>query len=277
MSEDFTSLAVAYLLDDLAPAARAEFEAQLAANPAQAAELKQIADTLGRLAEAETPRAPVAGGVRDAMLAAVLRRRHAPAFMHVVRRFAWPLAAAILLALNIGQALYHRQTAEREARPVPDAESESTTSAGSPSPHNFPAIPVSARNPRPLGARNGASPANTPSLQQTVTFSISQTTVTANTVASPPPENPAPQHGALELHNLPAVHDGRVLYLWARRAGVDAYEPVGEIPHQLYGGSGTINYQLRPGAGAPVHFLVTLEQPKVIPARPSADVVCAGP
>jgi hypothetical protein len=87
----------------------------------------------------------------------------------------------------------------------------------------------------------------------------------------------ARQHGSLDLHNLPRIADDRALYLWARRAGATGYEPVGEIPRQLQGTSGTINYELRPGNAAPVHFIVTIEGRDRVPAQPSLPVICAGP
>lgn len=62
------------------------------------------------------------------------------------------------------------------------------------------------------------------------------------------------------------------------RTGAGEYEPVGEIPRQIYGGSGTIAYQLRPGNGAPAKFQITIEPAGTnVPAKPSSEVVCSGP
>lgn len=264
MTEDFTSIAVAYLLQELDLPARAEFEARLASDPACRTELKEVANALGLLVGAEAPAQLLSPSLKDEMLAEILRARggRARKVATWLRKSAWPLAAVILLGLNIGQWLYHRRDEQRGAGEARVAAPES--------PHTLPVVPVAAKSSRPLGAANGPASAPVPSIRQTVTFSISQTTVTTNAA-------PAQQQGALELHGLPLVSNDLALYLWAKRAGGDSYEPVGEVPRQLYGTSGTINYQLRPGNGAPVHFIVTVEERNRVPAAPSRDVICAGP
>ncbi len=283
MTEDFTSLALAYLLEELDPAARAQFESRLVADPAAAAELKEIAGTLAGFAQADAPSTPLLAPLKGDMMEQILHARARRTFSAVsLRRFAWPLAAAILLALNIAQWLHSRRVSAQPADPAPLATNDRGFAPANTAAPNAPVLPVSTRRPRALGSAGTPTPppatSAAPSIRQTVTFSISQTTVTSTTsVASAPRDNPAPQQGALELHNLPRVSDELALYLWARRAGSDSYEPVGEIPRPLYGASGTINYHLRPGTGAAVHFLVTVETRNRVPATPSQDIVCSGP
>lgn len=274
MTEDFTSAAVAYLLQELAPAARAEFEARLASDSACRAELKEIANALGLFAGANAPAEALPLPLKEEMLEEVLRARggRIRTFATLLQKSAWPLAAGILLTLNIGQWLYHRHEVQRGTSAAPVAELQSPPASRNETPRDLPVIPVAAKLSRPLGTTATApAPTPVPSIRQTVTFSISQTTVA--TKAPVPPQ----QQGALELHGLPRVSDDLTLYLWARRAGGNSYEPVGEVPRQLYGGSGTINYQLRPGTGAAVHFIVTVEDRNRVPPAPSRDVVCAGP
>jgi anti-sigma factor RsiW len=287
MTEEFTSLAVAYLLAELDPAARARFEAHLAADPAANAELKAIADTLGVVAESRGPAPALPPQLRDEMLRQILHHRNtASAGRSRWATLAWPLAAAILLALNIAQWLHHRPASDRTSEVAATAplDWDDRTIATAPEKAGSPVVPVASKSPRTSRALGpgvlppsaNATPA-VPTIRQTVTFSISQATVTSNTPPRPSPEKNGQQQGAIELHNLPAVPDDRCLYLWAQRSGATSYEPVGEIPRPIYGGSGTINYQLRPGTGAAVRFVVTLESRSAVPASPSRDVVCAGP
>jgi hypothetical protein len=116
VSEDFTTLSLRYLLDELGPGERAAFEARLEREPAAAAAFKTCADSLGRfglergLADSLTEEelqvgwtdlklrlaeaAPPSGSDRTA------RRRW--------RNYLWPFAAAILLSLNLWQWLRSR-------------------------------------------------------------------------------------------------------------------------------------------------------------------------
>lgn len=277
MTEDFTSLAVAYLLEELDPAARAEFEARLAADPAATRELKEIAGQFRILAEAEAPPLPLPEAVRQEMLERILHPRSGRALIIVgsFRRIAWPLAAAILLTLNLAQWIHNRRAHEANPGAIPIAAFKPTRVPAPPVTGGLTgAASTSSLHREPLPA----VPTARPSIRQIVTFSIVQTTVTSSSVTRVVrEENTPPQQGALELHNLPRIADNRCLYLWARRAGSESFEPVGEIPRQVYGGSGTINYQLRPGAGAATRFVVTVELGHHVPAAPSLEVICAGP
>src|ERR1044071_7333675 len=109
MSEDFTSEALLYLLDDLEPGRRAAFEQRLAREPAAAAAFKECADNFAQFALESAPVGAVSDAERRAGLAAILAQtrqiENPPA---VVRRSAaapsrwlWPIAAALLLGLNV--------------------------------------------------------------------------------------------------------------------------------------------------------------------------------
>lgn len=123
MNEDFTSEALAYLLDDLDPDARAEFEHRLATDHAAAVTFKSCADSLAEFALGKTSRR-LAAADRKAMLDSILRSvgprrtlaepapkpKSAPNWS----RYVWPMAAAAAVALNIVQ-LTHRPNASRGA------------------------------------------------------------------------------------------------------------------------------------------------------------------
>jgi anti-sigma-K factor RskA len=113
MTEDFTSEALLYLLDDLDPGRRAAFEERLARDPVAAAAFKHCADTYAQFALEAAPASPVSDAERRASLAAILAqtsrienrsarvdRRGAPTL-----RWFWPVAAAMLLGLNVLQFL----------------------------------------------------------------------------------------------------------------------------------------------------------------------------
>ena len=107
MTEDFNTEAFRYLLDQLDAGDRAAFEAQLARDPVAREALKACADSVARFACETAPAEAMLPSVQRAVLETVLKTvanepRVRPWRIRWVR-LAWPLAAALLLGLNLLQ------------------------------------------------------------------------------------------------------------------------------------------------------------------------------
>ena len=107
MTEDFDIEALRYLTGELNLAAHAEFEARLAREPGARAALKACRAGLAQFARETAPAEAMTPSTQRAALAAILatvaaeprtRARNFP-----WRRFVWPLAASVLLVLNLVQ------------------------------------------------------------------------------------------------------------------------------------------------------------------------------
>jgi anti-sigma-K factor RskA len=83
--------------------------------------------------------------------------------------------------------------------------------------------------------------------------------------------------GYLNLYNLPATPVDQSLQLWVQVANSDAYQRVGEIPAQFYGGSGSLYYNLPGATQPPSDILVTQEPRNALPAQPTGPTVLHGP
>ena len=98
---------LAYLLDDLDAESRAAFERRLATDPAAARALQEARDALAGFAMAAAPAEAMTVAdqrrVLDAVMAAVETEPRRARVMPILIRWAWPLAACLLLALNLWQ------------------------------------------------------------------------------------------------------------------------------------------------------------------------------
>lgn len=110
MSEDFATEALAYLLDEMGAERRAAFEQRLERDPSLRAELKACADSLAHFAIETAPAEPMMPADQRVALEAILnstqtRTASAPVKRNVIAwpHFFWPIAAALLLALNLVQ------------------------------------------------------------------------------------------------------------------------------------------------------------------------------
>lgn len=108
MTEDFEIEALQYLLHEMDASRRAAFEARLARDPMARAALKSCGDALARFACETAPAEPMAAADQRAALAAIMAAaraerpvvRGAGAKVVPFTHYLWPIAAAILLALN---------------------------------------------------------------------------------------------------------------------------------------------------------------------------------
>lgn len=83
--------------------------------------------------------------------------------------------------------------------------------------------------------------------------------------------------GYLNLYNLPNVAPTDTLQVWVKPAGSAEFQPVGLVPPQYYGKSGSVSYELPAGNATPSEVLITLEPRQNRPARPTGPVVLRGP
>ena len=113
MNNAFDHESMRHLLEDAGEGTRAAFEAQLAADPAAEAEFKATTDALAAFALEVAPEVAIKPG-ESARLAA--RITAMPCFAHMRgqenrprrrlwTRVAWPIAASLLLGLNLWQYL----------------------------------------------------------------------------------------------------------------------------------------------------------------------------
>lgn len=110
MNEDFTSDALQYLLEEMEPARRIAFADRLASDPVAAAAFKTCADNFARFALESAPAATLSEEEHRTSLAAILAQAAvipaAPkARVFHLNRWAWPIAAALLLAFNVFQGV----------------------------------------------------------------------------------------------------------------------------------------------------------------------------
>ncbi|ACB75776.1 anti-sigma factor [Opitutus terrae] len=111
MTEDFEIESLSYLLGQMEPTRRAAFEAELERDPAAAAAFKECADAMARFACDSAPAEPMSATDQQAALTAILaatggaKPQPVPAASKVIpwSRYAWPIAAALLLGLNLVQ------------------------------------------------------------------------------------------------------------------------------------------------------------------------------
>lgn len=109
MTEDFETEALHYLLGEMDASRRTAFEERLGRDAAVRAALKECADALGRFACDAAPAEPMAPFEQRKVLAAIMATTHqspptpARKMGQVLAwtRYAWPIAAAILLGLNL--------------------------------------------------------------------------------------------------------------------------------------------------------------------------------
>lgn len=107
MTEDFNNEALQYLLDELGPEKRAAFEAQLAHDPAARSALQSCSAALVRFACETAPAEAMPPATQRAALTTILATINAPpkGRFQILKqgRWLWPLAASILLGLNLLQ------------------------------------------------------------------------------------------------------------------------------------------------------------------------------
>lgn len=108
MRDDFETEALHYVLDELDADRRAAFEERLARDPQEREALKACTDSLAGFACETAPAEPMAAADQRAALSAILAHTAGPATARRERRkviawprYAWPIAAALLLALNL--------------------------------------------------------------------------------------------------------------------------------------------------------------------------------
>lgn len=117
MTEDFTTEACLYLLDELDAERRAAFSAHLARDPVARAAFKTCADALAEFALTAAPPEGLPPEAQRAMVAALLTEVADEVTVRKARlqagrrrwRLVWPLAAALLLVLNAWQFWQGRQ------------------------------------------------------------------------------------------------------------------------------------------------------------------------
>jgi anti-sigma-K factor RskA len=83
--------------------------------------------------------------------------------------------------------------------------------------------------------------------------------------------------GFLDLSNLPQVPSDQALQLWVQPVGSQDFIPVGSIPSQFYGGSGSVYYKLPSDAMTPSQILITIEPTATPPTAPTGTTVLRGP
>lgn len=112
MTEEFETDALHYLLGEMDAPQRAAFEEQLARDPGARAVLKSCADALGRFACDTAPAEPMTAMDQRAALAVILGEVKAkpstsasvsPGKVITWSSYFWPIAAAVLLGLNLWQ------------------------------------------------------------------------------------------------------------------------------------------------------------------------------
>jgi hypothetical protein len=314
MTEDFTTEALAYLLEELEPAARARFEGRLAAEPEAAAAVKALADTLAAYALDESPPQALTAAEAQASRAAALIRVTAPAAAPpppaLVRSF-WPMAAALLLGLNIAQwalrprppaapttaEIYAMEIAQQKEQDRLEAAEKAGRDKAGP---RLLTVDLVDNDLAERGGRKGLVYAEPATLKKagvvaagpgtnSSTVIIQRSTVTLSFSPAPKGEARLPSayawsafdqsrhQGLLDLHNLPSVPADRFLELWVRAAGSAAFEKVGEIPVQFYGRSGSVTYKLPSASVVPAQIMVTVESRSAPPKAPTGPVVLHGP
>lgn len=87
----------------------------------------------------------------------------------------------------------------------------------------------------------------------------------------------AEDQGYLDLYNLPEVPADQLLQLWVEPAGSETYQPVGEIPAEFYGGSGSVDFKLPADSLRPAKILITIEPRTSDLAAPTGPVVLHSP
>lgn len=112
MTEDFTTEAFHYLLNELDPIRRIEFEARLARDPDARDLLKTCADSVAEFACESAPAEDLPRAAQratlDAIMIAVAEEKkgtifRSPNFKNFWTRGFWPIAAALLISLNLLQ------------------------------------------------------------------------------------------------------------------------------------------------------------------------------
>lgn len=107
--------------------------------------------------------------------------------------------------------------------------------------------------------------------------------VTGSTV--PPPRLPyawsvfdeKEQRGYLNLYNLPNPSPDQAMQAWVRPADSREFQRVGEVPPQLHGGNGSLQYVLPSNSATPAEILITIESRATPPAIPTGPTVLRGP
>ena len=107
MTEDINIAAFRYLCDELGADDRAAFEAQLARDPAVRAALKECSAAVAQFASETAPAEAMLPSAQRAALATILATMTAKQDLRrppiLWRRWVWPMAAAVLLGLNVMQ------------------------------------------------------------------------------------------------------------------------------------------------------------------------------
>lgn len=84
--------------------------------------------------------------------------------------------------------------------------------------------------------------------------------------------------GYLNLYNLPQVSNNQTLQVWVKPVNSAEFRPVGEVPAQFYGRSGSVHYELPATVATPAEVLITLEPKAPVPSsRPTGAVILRGP
>jgi hypothetical protein len=83
--------------------------------------------------------------------------------------------------------------------------------------------------------------------------------------------------GYLNLYHLPALSDDQSMHIWVRPADANEYQRAGEVPRQLQGGSGSVQYVLPATTATPGEILITIEPRNTTPAMPAGPTVLRGP
>lgn len=373
MTDDFTTEALHYLLDELPPARRHAFERLLARDAVAAAALKDCADALAAFALATAPAPPALSSPERAVLAQTMlasplvrpstRQRVAAS----LRRLAWPLAAALLLGLNLAQWFWpHLDVAptNRTAAPADAAADRTLSAATGPRASAAPEVAPSGIAPDPDSALAPTDAATRDDLDRLDALRREQALLeqardrlaaeyhrilqrlapladtpdgvgrlaamelvdadsyargdrkglvnlarelltspgliaidplpgpglpggasTATPVRTGP--QPAPyawsvydeqqNQGYLNLYHLPPVPADQTLQLWFKPAGAEIYQPLGEVPPQLHGRSGSVYYRLPDGVAPPTEVLITREPRLNPPPAPTGPIILRGP
>lgn len=132
MTEDFTTEAFSYLLNELDPVRRAEFEARLSRDSDAREVLKTCADSIAEFACQSAPAEDLPRAAQRQTLDAIMNAiaaektdsvRRLPRFKNFWRSGFWPVAAAVLIALNFLQLAHPFSSAAKSEKNSPAGKS----------------------------------------------------------------------------------------------------------------------------------------------------------
>lgn len=83
--------------------------------------------------------------------------------------------------------------------------------------------------------------------------------------------------GYLNLYQLPTLPEDQAMQVWVRTGDAMEFQRAAEVPPQLQGGNGSVQYVLPATSVAPAEILVTIEPRGIAPTVPRGPTVLRGP